>query len=243
MNYIYPAVFYPDGDAYTVKLPDFPEGVTCGKDTKEAAAMARDLLALLLRDRVVDGKDIPLPTSVETVDTSDPDGLTGGFVVMIDCEHDYKHGLYGECEGGELARLFYKGYTGTVEFSAEDNCYFGRVNGIKSLISYESEDIHDLGTAFAAAINDYLASCEGEGSEPEEPPKDLNYYMMLPYRVEIVEDKQEGGYALHCPDLTGCITCADTIEQGLSLIADAKRNWFTACLREGIVIPEPGEEC
>ena len=60
--------------------------------------------------------------------------------------------------------------------------------------------------------------------------KDLNYYMSLPYRVEVVEDKEEGGYALHCPELSGCMTCADTIEQGFRMIEDAKREWFMACL-------------
>ena len=25
--------------------------------------------------------------------------------------------------------------------------------------------------------------------------------MNLPYRVEVIEDKEEGGYALHCPEL------------------------------------------
>ena len=69
--------------------------------------------------------------------------------------------------------------------------------------------------------------------------KDLNYYMSLPYRVEVVEDKEEGGYALHCPELSGCMTCADTIEQGFRMIEDAKREWFMVCLEDGITIPEP----
>ena len=69
--------------------------------------------------------------------------------------------------------------------------------------------------------------------------KDLNYYMSLPYRVEVVEDKEEGGYALHCPELSGCMTCADTIEQGFRMIEDAKREGFMACLEDGITIPEP----
>ena len=71
--------------------------------------------------------------------------------------------------------------------------------------------------------------------------KDLAYYMSLPYRVEVVEDKVEGGYALHCPELPGCMTCADTIEQGFKMIEDAQKCWFTACLEEGIAIPEPAK--
>lgn len=67
----------------------------------------------------------------------------------------------------------------------------------------------------------------------------LEYYMALPYRVEIVEDKAEGGFALHCPELSGCVTCAATVEEGLKLLEDAKRSWFAACLEDGVSIPEP----
>ena len=69
--------------------------------------------------------------------------------------------------------------------------------------------------------------------------KNLDYYMGLNYRIEIVEDKDEGGYALQCPELHGCITCADTIERGLEVIEDAKRSWLEANLKSGFPIPEP----
>jgi predicted RNase H-like HicB family nuclease len=69
--------------------------------------------------------------------------------------------------------------------------------------------------------------------------KDLDYYMGLSYRIEVIEDKEEGGYALHCPELKGCITCAETIEQGFRMIEDAKKCWFTACIEDDIPIPEP----
>ncbi len=69
--------------------------------------------------------------------------------------------------------------------------------------------------------------------------KDLNYYMSLPYRIEVVEDKEESGFALHCPELRGCVTCAETIEEGFIMLEDAKKCWFTACLEDGLPIPEP----
>ena len=69
--------------------------------------------------------------------------------------------------------------------------------------------------------------------------KDLDYYMGLSYRIEVVEDKEEGGFALRCPELPGCITCAETILQGFDMIEDAKKSWFEACLEDNIPIPEP----
>lgn len=62
--------------------------------------------------------------------------------------------------------------------------------------------------------------------------KDLAYYMSLPYRTEVIPAEDEGGFALHCPDLAGCATCADTLEEGFKLLEDAKRSWFTARLPE-----------
>ena len=42
--------------------------------------------------------------------------------------------------------------------------------------------------------------------------KTLNEYLALPYRMEIVEDREEGGYVVSYPDLPGCLTCGETIE-------------------------------
>ena len=69
--------------------------------------------------------------------------------------------------------------------------------------------------------------------------KNLEYYMGLPYRVEVVKDNEEGGYALRGPELPGCVTCAATVEEGLAMIEDAKRCWLTAALEDGLHIPEP----
>ena len=70
--------------------------------------------------------------------------------------------------------------------------------------------------------------------------KNLDYYMGLNYKMEIIEDKEEGGYVFSYPELRGCITCADTIHQGLEMIEDAKKAWLEACIEDSIPIPEPG---
>ena len=69
----------------------------------------------------------------------------------------------------------------------------------------------------------------------------LSYYTNINYKVEVVEDKTEGGFALICPELKGCMTCADTIQEGFKMIEDAKMAWFVACIEDGILIPEPTE--
>lgn len=69
--------------------------------------------------------------------------------------------------------------------------------------------------------------------------KTLNDYMALPYRLEIVEDQEEGGYVVSYPDLPGCITCGDTIEEAMNNAKDAEKAWIEAALEEGIEINEP----
>lgn len=67
--------------------------------------------------------------------------------------------------------LSYKNYNGTVEYSKEDNCLFGKVVGIKSLISYEGDSVRDLEQNFQDMIEEYLEDCKKRNVEPEQPYK------------------------------------------------------------------------
>ncbi|MBR5178844.1 MAG: type II toxin-antitoxin system HicB family antitoxin [Lachnospiraceae bacterium] len=61
----------------------------------------------------------------------------------------------------------YKGYVGSVEFSENDGLFFGKVQGIRSLISYEGTNAKELVSDFHGAVDDYLALCKEEGTVPE----------------------------------------------------------------------------
>ncbi len=65
----------------------------------------------------------------------------------------------------------YKGYVGSVEFSQEDELFYGKVQGIRALISYQGTDATELIEDFHAAVDDYLELCEKEGKEPEKAYK------------------------------------------------------------------------
>ena len=52
--------------------------------------------------------------------------------------------------------LSYKNYNGTVEYSKEDSCLFGKVVGIKSLLSYEGDSVQELKEDFENVIDGYL---------------------------------------------------------------------------------------
>ena len=61
----------------------------------------------------------------------------------------------------------YKGYLGSVEFSEEDGLFYGKVMGIRSLISYEGETAKELLEDFHGAVDDYLEACTADGRQPE----------------------------------------------------------------------------
>lgn len=61
----------------------------------------------------------------------------------------------------------YKGYIGSVEFSDTDNLFFGKVQGIRALLSYEGTNAQELIEDFHGVIDDYLEYCAAEGKEPE----------------------------------------------------------------------------
>lgn len=67
--------------------------------------------------------------------------------------------------------LSYKDYNGTVEYSDDDKCLYGKVVGIKSLLSYEGVSVQELEKSLQSTIDEYLADCKERNVEPEQPYK------------------------------------------------------------------------
>ena len=67
----------------------------------------------------------------------------------------------------------------------------------------------------------------------------LEEYLKLPYRLEILPDAEEGGYVARFPELPGCITVGDSLEDTVTEAMDAKKEWIRAALDSGVSIPEP----
>jgi len=65
--------------------------------------------------------------------------------------------------------LKYKGYTGNVNFDAEDKIFHGRVLGITDVIGFEGGSVSELEKDFRDAIDDYLETCQEIGKAPEKP--------------------------------------------------------------------------
>jgi len=69
--------------------------------------------------------------------------------------------------------------------------------------------------------------------------KSIDYYMSLPYRLEVVPDTAEAGFVAFYPDLPGCMTCGDDIYKAVENAVDAKRLWLSSAIEDGVEIKEP----
>ena len=67
----------------------------------------------------------------------------------------------------------------------------------------------------------------------------IEEYMTLPYRIELIPDSDEGGFVAAFPDLPGCLSSGETVEEAYKNAEDAKHEWLLAAIEEGISIPEP----
>ncbi len=67
--------------------------------------------------------------------------------------------------------------------------------------------------------------------------KKAEEYMKLKYRFELTEDEAEGGYVISYPDLIGCISSGETIEEAVKNGEDARRKWIIAAIESGVSVP------
>jgi predicted HicB family RNase H-like nuclease len=66
----------------------------------------------------------------------------------------------------------YKDYLGSIYYSDEDQIFYGKVEYIRSLISFQGEDIASVRANFQEAIDDYLDFCQEQNIVPEKSFKD-----------------------------------------------------------------------
>lgn len=59
--------------------------------------------------------------------------------------------------------LKHKDLLGSVSFSAEDEVFFGKVEGIDDLVTFEGTTVEELKSSFVEAVEDYLVLCQQVG--------------------------------------------------------------------------------
>ena len=63
--------------------------------------------------------------------------------------------------------LKHKDFFGSVHFNAEDEVFYGKIEGIDDLVSYEGSTVNGLKKAFRDSVKDYIELCREAGKKPE----------------------------------------------------------------------------
>lgn len=67
--------------------------------------------------------------------------------------------------------ILHKNFIGSVHFNAEDEIFFGKIEGIEDLISFEGNSVSELKSSFEAAVEDYIQICKESGKKNDKSYK------------------------------------------------------------------------
>ena len=62
-----------------------------------------------------------------------------------------------------IDRLVFEDVIGSVHFSSVDETFFGKLEGVNDLITFEGSSVKELKKSFIEAVKDYKALCEQTG--------------------------------------------------------------------------------
>ena len=63
-------------------------------------------------------------------------------------------------------KLIYKEFIGNVHYSDEDNTFYGKIEGINDLVTFEGQTVKELKQAFMDSVEDYIELCKDAGKVP-----------------------------------------------------------------------------
>jgi predicted RNase H-like HicB family nuclease len=89
-KYVYPAIFTQENDGgYSILFPDLESCYTSGDNMADALDMAEDVLCLTLYDMEKDNKQIPAPSNIKDIITSEAD-----VVSLVVCDTEFYRRYY-----------------------------------------------------------------------------------------------------------------------------------------------------
>lgn len=54
----------------------------------------------------------------------------------------------------------YKGYEGSVEYSTNNGCFYGKIENIEDLVTYRAQTLEGIEKSFREAVDDYIEFCK-----------------------------------------------------------------------------------
>ncbi|GAB1458017.1 hypothetical protein MASR2M48_33250 [Spirochaetota bacterium] len=63
--------------------------------------------------------------------------------------------------------ILHKDFIGSVHYNAEDEIFFGKIEGIEDPISFEGNSVSELKSSFEEAVEDYIQICKESGKKKD----------------------------------------------------------------------------
>ncbi len=67
----------------------------------------------------------------------------------------------------------YNGYIGSIEYSSEDKCFFGKLEMIEDLVTFEAISSNELEENFHTVVDEYMQTCKDLNREPQKTYKGI----------------------------------------------------------------------
>ncbi|MDF1881679.1 type II toxin-antitoxin system HicB family antitoxin, partial [Sulfurimonas sp. MAG313] len=92
----------------------------------------------------------------------------------------------------------YKGYIGSIEYSSEDKCFFGKLEMIDDLVTFEANSADELENNFHAVVDDYLETCKTLNREPQKIYKGVFNVRITPsLHKQVYQEALKAGMSLN----------------------------------------------
>jgi predicted RNase H-like HicB family nuclease len=85
---------------------------------------------------------------------------------------------------------------------------------------------------FSLGIGEILKDLKGKVAEIGKKKTETVRVGKRRFTVELHNDAEEGGYWVECPELPGCLSQGDTVEETLEMIRDAIRGHLAVAGKE-----------
>ncbi len=92
----------------------------------------------------------------------------------------------------------YNGYIGSIEYSPDDKCFYGKVEMINDLITFEANSADELEINFNYVVNEYIQTCKELDREPQKTFKGVfNVRMDSELHQKVYKEALKAGMSLN----------------------------------------------
>jgi len=92
----------------------------------------------------------------------------------------------------------YKGYIGSITYSSEDKCFFGKLEMIDDLVTFEATNAIELEDNIHQAVDEYLETCKQLKREPQKVFKGVFNVRITPnLHKKLYENALKSGVSLN----------------------------------------------